>query len=381
MTNRMLWLLSYVGLGLALALGNRPVSIEKDQKGNQKHEKMVDNMNSVDGNTLHLRSYQHDVPLRNNMYLYDGQSETINNNNINNNKNPSHSPTSVFNNERIMKPLNYKNKWLDNLYSTVLDIMHQNDDVEGRHDNDDNGVIPYEETPFFWQQEQQQQQQQQQQLQQQHNGMRKLPDIWERRGPENDVYDYVEGPFVKNRFNRDNRISDRSDVAKSSSMSFNNESEDLPEESTDSSLTVRERGDETGSMNLEDDKSPGMMRSRISTTNREARGVSKRHKQNLPSLPPNIASQVMLRSSRGNRQYDVPQIECPASEDGMERFACPTPDRMGRYRCIDDHVLCDGFIDCPTGEDEDRQACMFYKTIKAHLDVLADAVLRWARGR
>ena len=47
----------------------------------------------------------------------------------------------------------------------------------------------------------------------------------------------------------------------------------------------------------------------------------------------------------------------------MERFACPTPDRMGRYRCIDDHVLCDGFIDCPTGEDEDRQACMFYKTV------------------
>ncbi|CAD1468938.1 unnamed protein product, partial [Heterotrigona itama] len=46
----------------------------------------------------------------------------------------------------------------------------------------------------------------------------------------------------------------------------------------------------------------------------------------------------------------------------MERFACPTADRMGRYHCIDDHALCDGFIDCPTGEDEDRQACMFYKT-------------------
>lgn len=55
--------------------------------------------------------------------------------------------------------------------------------------------------------------------------------------------------------------------------------------------------------------------------------------------------------------------ECPLSDDGMERFACPTADRMGRYRCIDDHVLCDGFIDCPGGEDEDRQACMFYKTV------------------
>lgn len=99
-----------------------------------------------------------------------------------------------------------------------------------------------------------------------------------------------------------------------------------------------------------------------------------------------VASNVMLRTSRSQRQYDVPQIgefiapepplplltpdfllssfaECPPAMDGMERFACPTPDIQGRYRCIDDHVLCDGFVDCPEGEDEDRQACMFYKTV------------------
>ncbi|KAI9557104.1 hypothetical protein GHT06_016901 [Daphnia sinensis] len=95
----------------------------------------------------------------------------------------------------------------------------------------------------------------------------------------------------------------------------------------------------------------------------------------------NLATQFLLRSPRENRQYDVPIIECPPAEDGMERFACPTPDIVGRYRCIDDHVLCDGFIDCPGGEDEDGQACMFYKTMKAHLDLVADALLRWVRGR
>ncbi|EDW00724.1 uncharacterized protein LOC6560050 [Drosophila grimshawi] len=100
-----------------------------------------------------------------------------------------------------------------------------------------------------------------------------------------------------------------------------------------------------------------------------------------PPVTHSIASQLMLRSQRGQRQYDVPQIECPTAMDGMERFACPTPDLQGRYRCIDDHVLCDGFIDCPEGEDEHRSSCMFYKTTKAHLDVLADALLRWARGR
>ncbi|XP_003706560.2 low-density lipoprotein receptor domain-containing jelly belly protein [Megachile rotundata] len=113
-------------------------------------------------------------------------------------------------------------------------------------------------------------------------------------------------------------------------------------------------------------------------------GEAAQHQAQPPSSPGNsvsVASQLMLRSTRGSIQYDVPQIECPISEDGMERFACPTADRMGRYHCIDDHALCDGFIDCPTGEDEDRQACMFYKTTKAHLDVLADAILRWARGR
>lgn len=94
-----------------------------------------------------------------------------------------------------------------------------------------------------------------------------------------------------------------------------------------------------------------------------------------------LPTKFMFRGMRGQRQYDVPQIECPPAMDGMERFACPTPDRQGRYRCIDDHVLCDGFIDCPDGDDEERQACMFYKTTKAHLDVLADALLRWARGR
>lgn len=64
--------------------------------------------------------------------------------------------------------------------------------------------------------------------------------------------------------------------------------------------------------------------------------------------------------------------ECPPAMDGMERFACPTPDRQGRYRCIDDHVLCDGFIDCPEGEDEERQACMFYKTV-------SDDQLSWSQ--
>ncbi|XP_043234801.1 uncharacterized protein LOC122388083 [Amphibalanus amphitrite] len=97
-------------------------------------------------------------------------------------------------------------------------------------------------------------------------------------------------------------------------------------------------------------------------------------------------AQQFLRSSRAvsgmhQQPYDVPLIECPPASDGMERFACPTADYHGRYRCIDDHMLCNGYRDCPGSEDEDRKNCMFYKTTKTHLNVLADALLRWARGR
>ncbi|XP_017489422.1 PREDICTED: uncharacterized protein LOC108377665, partial [Rhagoletis zephyria] len=72
---------------------------------------------------------------------------------------------------------------------------------------------------------------------------------------------------------------------------------------------------------------------------------------------------------------------CPSTENGVDRFACPTADAYGRFLCIDDQHICNGYTDCPRGEDEDTMSCMFYKSTKAHLDVLADYLLQWARGR
>lgn len=82
----------------------------------------------------------------------------------------------------------------------------------------------------------------------------------------------------------------------------------------------------------------------------------------IPTLPPPTIL-FLVAHARTQKLIKKSLSECPPATDGMERFACPTPDRQGRYRCIDDHVLCDGFVDCPEGADEDRQACMFYKTV------------------
>nr|WDQ26745.1 venom peptide [Acharia stimulea] len=75
--------------------------------------------------------------------------------------------------------------------------------------------------------------------------------------------------------------------------------------------------------------------------------------------------------------YSNGQVECPLSElDGRQKFPCPTPDAKNRYRCIESHVLCDNTKDCPNGEDEDAQSCLFFKVIQQYLDIIAEAVLK-----
>lgn len=70
----------------------------------------------------------------------------------------------------------------------------------------------------------------------------------------------------------------------------------------------------------------------------------------------------------------VPVIECPTAEDGLQLLACPTPDKEGKYHCIDDHALCDRVNNCPNNEDEDPTACMFNKMTMNYFNVLLDTI-------
>ncbi|TRY77424.1 hypothetical protein TCAL_13210 [Tigriopus californicus] len=75
-------------------------------------------------------------------------------------------------------------------------------------------------------------------------------------------------------------------------------------------------------------------------------------------------------------------VKCPRTSDRMELFACPTPDFRGRYRCIDDRVLCNGFFDCPGHEDENPDQCLFYKTEEeGEADVFSWEVAAGPNGR
>jgi len=60
--------------------------------------------------------------------------------------------------------------------------------------------------------------------------------------------------------------------------------------------------------------------------------------------------------------------QCPTAKDGQPEFYCPTPDKMGNWRCIDDFQLCDGVRHCPNGEDELPVSCLFYRVIETHLN-------------
>ena len=58
--------------------------------------------------------------------------------------------------------------------------------------------------------------------------------------------------------------------------------------------------------------------------------------------------------------------ECPTAKDGQAEFYCPTPDKLGNWRCIDDFQLCDGVRHCPNGEDELPVSCLFYRVVSIH---------------
>lgn len=92
----------------------------------------------------------------------------------------------------------------------------------------------------------------------------------------------------------------------------------------------------------------------------------------LVSWPPMTNKCMILRlflylllTSHKTLRLKYPQIECNRTDEGFERFACPSPDPLGRYRCIEDRLFCDGYKDCPDGEDEDSQSCMFYRLVSS----------------
>ncbi|KAE9552389.1 hypothetical protein FO519_004402 [Halicephalobus sp. NKZ332] len=60
---------------------------------------------------------------------------------------------------------------------------------------------------------------------------------------------------------------------------------------------------------------------------------------------------------------------------GKSQFLCPSRNSNRYDVCITKEQLCDHVRDCPDGEDEDPQTCMFYQPIDDQLKTLSHAVL------
>ncbi|KAL6267911.1 hypothetical protein P5V15_000979 [Pogonomyrmex californicus] len=379
----MFWLLTYVGQGLDLAVGNRPVIIQVqgtqglDYRHGSGSIRKKSELSSVGGNLFHFRIYPSDGPHRDdlsNWLVFNDEPQLS-----------SWSPAGMLIDDIVKEPRELQNVFFA-LSPAMLNVLY-NEYVTSSQPHA--ATQPHVAEPYVHDEgnhllggRQAHQRPKKRRIGCRHplRGPLSLPIlVCDEAGKKATIQEprqsHHDDLYAEQRFNT--ATSTKTDLARAEGGTPLN----LP---TNDGFAPRAFAYETSGNKL-----PGSKRNQIVIERRsiDAQGESPGHQAQASSAPStssagaSIASQLMLRSIRGSIQYDVPQIECPVSEDGMERFACPTADRMGRYHCIDDHVLCDGFIDCPTGEDEDRQACMFYKTTKAHLDVLADAILRWARGR
>ncbi|XP_012225562.1 uncharacterized protein jeb [Linepithema humile] len=379
----MFWLLTYVGQGLDLAVGNRPVIIQvQDTQGlDYRHgsgsiRKKSELSSSVGNNLLHLRLYPSDGPHRDDLsnWLVFNDEPRIS----------SWSPAGMLIDDIVKEPRELQNVFFA-LSPAVLNVLYS------EHATSQQSHATTAAEPFVYDEGNQLINGRHQQQQQLHHQRAKKRRIGCRhpKGPLSLPILVCDEAGRKTTTLQEPRQSNYDDLY--AEQRFNTATKtDLARAEGGTPVNLSPNGGFIPrTLVYEAGKPPGSKRSQITVGRRsiDAQGESPGHQaqgssaSSTSSAGTSIASQLMLRSIRGSIQYDVPQIECPVSEDGMERFACPTADRMGRFHCIDDHVLCDGFLDCPTGEDEDRQACLFYKTTKAHLDVLADAILRWARGR
>ncbi|XP_076294271.1 low-density lipoprotein receptor domain-containing jelly belly protein [Lasioglossum baleicum] len=361
----MFWLLTYVGQGLDLAVGNRPMII---MQGAQEHDyrhgssiRKKNELNTVGNNLLHFRIYPSEASHRDDLsnWLLVNDEPRIS----------SWTPAGILIDDMIKEPRELQTVFFA-LSPTMLNVLYSDyATASGQQTTGEQFPTHHDDQPSH---------------------------VGQQRGKKL----RIDCRHSRNTISLPIRVCDDELGRKTLQETRQSNYDDLFEQKRNTAANLKTdltRGEKlrdyqtnAGFLNrpfvLEGNKLPGK-RSQIPDVGRRAidlPGESAPHQAQPPTPLGNgisAAPQLLLRSPRGSIQYDVPQIQCPFSEDGMERFPCPTPDRFGRYHCIDDHALCDGFIDCPEGEDEDMQACMFYKTTKAHLDVLADAILRWARGR
>ncbi|KAL7632765.1 UNVERIFIED_CONTAM: hypothetical protein RMT77_016889 [Armadillidium vulgare] len=73
--------------------------------------------------------------------------------------------------------------------------------------------------------------------------------------------------------------------------------------------------------------------------------------------------------------YWLKPEECPSSEEGFPQVHCPSASKSGEWICVEDQDLCDGFSHCPNHEDEEPNACLYFKAMQNYVDLLVSALV------
>lgn len=303
----MFWLLTYVGQGLDLALGNRPVIIQvQDTQGfDYRHGsgsiRKKSELNSVGGNLLHFRIYPSDSPHRDDLsnWLVFNDEPRIS----------SWSPASMLIDDIVKEPRELQNVFFA-LSPAVLNVLYSEYVTSQPHA----ATQPHVAEPYVHDNgnhllgsRQTHQRPKKRRFGCRHplRGPLSLPIlVCDEAGkkatfqePRQSNHDDL---YAEQRFNT--ATSTKTDLARAEGGTPLN----LP---TNGGFVPKAFAYETSG-----NKRPGSKRSQITIGRRsiDAQGESPGHQAQASSASStagaSIASQLMLRSTRGSIQYDVPQI-------------------------------------------------------------------------
>lgn len=311
----MFWLLTYVGQGLDLAVGNRPMIITPDTQGLEYRHgsnsiRKKSEPSSIGGNLLHFRIYSSDGPHRDdlsNWLVFDDEPRIS-----------SWSPAGMLIDDIVKEPRELQSAFFA-LSPAVLNVLYSDHVTSQSHGGVANAehLVHDDGNLLDGRQQQQHHQQQQLQMQQHQRAKKRRAGCRHPRGPLSLPILVCDGAGRKATFQETRQSNQPDDLYEQRLDTATNTKTDLARAEGGVHRELPNGGNGgfiSRALVYETGKLPGK-RNQIMVGRRsvDAQDESSAHQAQASSgspvsAGPSLASQLMLRSIRGSIQYDVPQI-------------------------------------------------------------------------